>query len=427
MAGSESVFRAVNGTPDMNARKTLELMGGPESFVGLHDIVVIKTNAQWWNHGSPNLCVLLTLVESIMGRDGGFDGEVILADNSHSGPEPWKTCGWAHDFGWNSNLQGVKNLNGLAEHLKLKYGSRFSACHWIDVAAGGPRTCHPEQGSGYVYCDGSGGVPLLSTDNGESGTRSRSVVMSYPIFRSDRGTVVDFRNGIWEHGGYSGRKLRFFNIAALNHHSGFCGVTSALKNYLGINDLSGGPDPRHGGRLCGDFCNFHSFAFDGSAPGPVAGMLGKEVAAFMKMIRKADLNMTTAEWVGLCSRSDRPLARTRAVLASRDPVALDFHAAKFLLYANSRLPIHDPENPHGPVGQYLRRCASEGGGFLSDSARSCVSYDFASGRMQNEKEMVVSGRKYWGTNHRMLGKYLLLWGSGLRRPAKINHACRGRP
>jgi hypothetical protein len=84
---------------------------------------------------------------------------------------------------------------------------------------------------------------------------------------------------------------------------------------MGITDLSGGSDPNNGGRLTKDFYNFHSFPFDKSSPGPVPGMLGAAIGMFMQTIRKADLNITTAEWVGLSSRTDPPVVQTRAVLA----------------------------------------------------------------------------------------------------------------
>lgn len=53
---------------------------------------------------------------------------------------------------------------------------------------------------------------------------------------------------------------------------------------------------------------------------------GAEIGAFMKIIRKADPKITTAEWVGLASSVHPPVAHTQAVLASGDPVALDYHA-----------------------------------------------------------------------------------------------------
>ncbi|GAI78167.1 unnamed protein product, partial [marine sediment metagenome] len=125
---------------------------------------------------------------------------------------------------------------------------------------------------------------------------------------------------------------------------------------LGINDISGGPDPRDGGHLIGDYYNFHSFPFNKWTPGPKPGLLGTEIGVFMNTIRKADLNITTAEWIGLASRMEPPIAHTRTILASSDPVALDYHAFKYILYPNSKLMLHDPDNECSPTCQYLKHC-----------------------------------------------------------------------
>lgn len=82
--------------------------------------------------------------------------------------------------------------------------------------------------------------------------------MTYPIFSTDRGTLVDFRHRIWEKGAYTGRPLRVVNFCAINHHSIYCGATGAVKNYMGITDL-GGPDPMNGGRLTGAIATFTPF------------------------------------------------------------------------------------------------------------------------------------------------------------------------
>jgi len=64
-------------------------------------------------------------------------------------------------------------------------------------------------------------------------------------------------------------------------------------------------------------------------------MLGAEVGHFLKTVRRPALNITTAECCGLVDRLGPPVAWTRAVAASTDPVALDFHTAKYVLFANS--------------------------------------------------------------------------------------------
>lgn len=405
-----TVFRSVNGSPSQNLAKILEMMGGIEKIVGRDDIVLIKPNVQWWNQGAPNLSALKAFVDLTMARPGGFHGEVIIAENCHRGPDPSRStgAGWANRFDWNSDVPDVNNMNELTALLKKQYGKRFSKIHWINAATGGRRVFGPAEGPGYVYCDGTGGVPLIRCDNGRDGGDHRATIMTYPIFVTDRGTTVDFKNGIWSKGSYTGQPLRFINMSALNHHSTYCGITSSIKNYMGITDLSGGPDPHEQGRLTADYYNFHSFPFNKWAPGPAAGMLGKEIGSFMKTIRKADLNITTAEWVGLSSRTELPLVRTRAVLASTDPVALDYHGAKYLLYPNSGITVHDPDYTQGPLNQYLEKCAEQYGGFFYEEKVSIKSYDLGKGTLQNDNELALVGARQWGWRPRPILKYLYL-------------------
>jgi hypothetical protein len=405
---SSTIYRAVNGSPDKNVAKVVEMMGGIEQFIESDAVVLIKPNVQWWNQGGANLSALKALIDLIMNRPGGFEGEVVVAENCHRGLTPWTSLhsGWVPSFQRNSDLTNVKNMNDLCALLKRKYGSRFSAVHWVDLSYGGKRVFSPNDGEGYAYCDGTGGLPLIKCDNGAPGHHFRSTIMTYPIFRTDNGTVVDFRNGPWEKGRYTGRPLRFINFAALNHHSEFCGATSAIKNYMGITDLSGGSNPVKGGYLSGPFYNFHSFSFNGSAPGPIPGMVGKEIGVFMKTVRKADLNLTCAEWVGLTSRINPPVAHTRAILACTDPVALDYHAIKYLLFANSKVSIHDVDNKKSPLHQYLLRCSEEGGGILDETLVAVKTYDFKKGLAKDDDELVVNGAIEWGNNVRDIMKYV---------------------
>ena len=192
------LYRSINASPAENLSKVIELMGGIEKIIGADDVVVIKPNVQWWNHGVPNLSALKQFVDLIMNRAGGFDGEVVLAENCHRGSSPWNSMssGWKPSFSRNSDLDNVHNFNDLSNHLKQKYGQRFTTCHWVNVDSGGKRINSPVDGTGYIYCDGTGGVPLLSFDNGLSGDNYRAVIMTYPVFKTDMGTVIDFKKGI---------------------------------------------------------------------------------------------------------------------------------------------------------------------------------------------------------------------------------------
>ncbi len=403
------VYRALNGKPDQNIFKVIELMGGIDQFVGVNDVVAIKPNVQWWNHGVPNLSAVKMLVDIIFNRSGGFDGEVVIFENVHRGNLPWKHAGWARNFDHNSDIEEIKNYNDLCGHLKDKYGDCFSTIHLINRKDGGKRVYSPSEGAGYVYCDGTGGQPLLSMDNGSNNDHFRRVIMTYPIFKTDNGTVVDFKNGVWESDEYSKKKqVRFINIAGINHHSTWCGISSTIKNYLGVCDLSGGPDPDQDGKLIDDCYNFHSFAFDKWAPGPEKGMIGAEIGVFMEKIRRADLNIVTAEWVGLADRTVPPVSHTRCVAASTDPVALDYHCSKYILHSNSKIMFHDPDNLDSPTHQYVKTCSDHGGGIFNENYVRLVAFDHNINLVQKGSEAAIIGDIYWGNNIKYIFKFLLM-------------------
>lgn len=403
--GSQStIYRSLNGTPSENLTKVIELMGGIDKIIGENDVVVIKPNVQWWNHGATNLSALKTLVDLIMNRPDGFYGEVVVAENCHHGSEPWKdeTTGWLKNFERNSDINGINNFNDLSDYLKETYGNRYTTYHWIDVAWGKKRVFSPEDGTGYVYCDGTGGLPLIILDNGETGDNFREVIMTYPIFKTDKGTLIDFKNGIWKEGNYTDQPLRFINFATINHHSHYAGATGAVKNYFGVVDISGGG----WGKLADRYNNFHSFAFNEWDLGPVPGIMGTEVAMFMNTIRKADLNIIAAEWIGLASRTEPPVAHTRTVLISTDPVALDYHVTKYLLFPNSNILIHNPDNEQSPLRHYLIKCAENGGGIFDETQVTVKSYDFITSSFQTDDNLAVIGEITWGSDLKTLYKYL---------------------
>ena len=386
-------------------RALLDLVCKDGLRIGQDDLVVIKPNLQWYNQGAPNLAAAKALVDYIFDMPG-FAGEVVLAENNHLGPMPSEKGGWANRFIRNSDLPGIDNYNQLAAALKARYGRRFSVCHWLDMDKGGRRVYGPEDGPGYVVCDGTGGVEFVGADNGLQGPGRRQTVMTYPIFTTDNGTVVDLRHGIWRQGRYEDR-LRFINLAALNHHSLYCGATSAVKNIFGVVDLSGGPDPRDNGRLAGPYYNFHAFAFDRWLPGPAPGAMGRAVGTFLARIRRPDMNITTAHWVGLSSRVNAPVALAKVLLASADPVALDYHATRYVLYPNSRIRVHDPDRKDGPLANDLHACAEVAGLVTCSSQIELVSLHMATGLIASDDGQPVRARIYWGLQPRALAKYLV--------------------
>ena len=94
--------------------------------------------------------------------------------------------------------------------------------------------------------------------------------------------------------------------------------------------------------------------------------------------------------------------------SSTDPVALDYHGAKYLLYPNSKISIHNPDDEKSPVHQYLSKCADEGGGIFDERFVEIISYDFKTKALQKEDDLMIIGDKSWGNNLKNILKYLVL-------------------
>ena len=407
---NNSVYRSLNGSPAENIRKVIELMGGIDSIINQDDIVIIKPNAQWWSHGATNLLAIQTLIEIIMNRKEGFSGEIVLGENCHRGPQPWMSSqsAWAGVFKRNSDISGIINLNGLTTDLKQRYGNQFTVGHWLDTDAGGRQLTGADQSPGYVYCNGKSSNPLFACENDLTGDKHRATIMTYPIFTTDNDTIVDLKNGCGTRGRLSQHKLKWINFSALNHHSPYCGVTAVIKNIYGVVDLSGGADPAVHGILDPPYYNFHAFAFNEWQAGPQTGIAGRAVGTFMKTIRKPDLNIISAEWVGLASRIDLPAAFTNTVLASRNPVALDYHAVKHILYPNSRIRFHDQDNANNALFHDLHECTNAIS-CMSFKEHITISYDFKSNQIQenNPLDLDIVGKMIVGKSIKGLLKYSL--------------------
>lgn len=385
------IYVSRNGTPQQNVQKVVEMMGGIQQFVGPKDIVIIKPNAQWWNQGRTNLAAIKGFIDLVLDIPG-FEGEVIIAENHHfmddrlPDSERDNIRGWTHFSEINGEIDGVNhNLNTLIELYQKQGCKNVTKCHWRD---GGPKPAWawgnaqnggivkgPWEGDGYVWTD------IDYVFSPFFGLRKYKVKMTYPVFTSNySGITIDFKNGPYLRDGKGGgrylsdRKIRFINFAVLNTHGSDTGITSAIKNYMGVMDLSCG---KPGLKPLG-YRNVHSCGgvlFRYAKAGPIA--------YFMKTIRKADLNIVTAEWVGYGSRTQISLAkRVKTILASKDPVALDYYSAKNIILplGGPNAKYHDPDVPWSPVRKFLDLAAMTlyGCGVMEGIEPKVYVFDFAS-------------------------------------------------
>lgn len=386
---NSDIFISRNGTPQENVHKTIEMMGGIEKFICVNDIVILKPNGQWWNQGRTNLAAMKGFIDLVLNIPG-FNGEVIIAENQHfmddSLPEKEKdnVRGWV-EYGKNNNkIDGVKhNLNTLIELYQNKGIENVTKNHWRDGGGKNKGACgngqngglvnSPKEGDGYVWSD----IEYIFT--GYFGFKKWPVKMTYPIFTSTySGITIDLKNGAFLRDGQGGgrylheRPIKLINFPAVNSHGWDTGLTSAVKNYMGITDLSCGSfglEPK-------GYYNIHNCGGEEDYPFAKAGPIGH----FMKTIRKADLNIVTAEWVGWGSRTDVDKAtRTRTILAGTDPIALDYYSAKYLLFPLAgNKNFHDPDYTRSRIRQFLELARkSYGEGVLDERNIRVRLHDFS--------------------------------------------------
>jgi len=389
--GFSHVYMSKNGTPEQNIHKVIDLIGGINQVIEKDEIVVLKTNSQWWNQGMTNTDAIKTFIDMVLSIVD-FNGEIIIADN-HQFKED-NSLGWTTE-----ERNGSFNYNELIDYFHEKGHLNVTKSHWHVAgktsqplqgdAQGNKRVNGPQDGDGYVW--------LL--DNYYLSPSGRKCIMTYPVFTSSySGLTVDLKNGVWENGHYvADKKVKFINFSALNYHSYYCGVTASVKNLMGVVDMScgyPGDEPQetfnthHIGvskiirlkknkiftnmmsrmNLLGSFIRYcyHDFHH-------TSGSLGY----FIRNVRMPDLNIITAENVGWGSRINKDKAfQAKTILASTDPVALDYIAARDVLLPGtpadlsppesilSYCELNNPDNRGGPFWRFLKEANKEGVGTL---------------------------------------------------------------
>jgi len=190
-----------------------------------------------------------------------------------------------------------------------------------------------------------------------------STIMTYPIFTSlHSGISVDTKNGCWYNNEYINTRCILIVMSALNFHGYYAGVTSAVKNHLGIAELAGS--------FYGQYADFHRIGFPAS--GGAVGMFNREV-------RRADLYLTSAEWCGPNGRIYLNPVETKIVLASADPLALDYWASKHVMYPlGGWYPeYNNPDNEDGPFRKFLNFYLEQAQwGTLTESEMFVQGFDF---------------------------------------------------
>lgn len=391
--GFSYVYRSAGGSAEENMRKVIEQLGGIESIVGKSDIVVLKPNAQWWNQGMTNTDAMKAFIEEVLSISD-FSGEVIVAENHQYKGDDGR--GWTTE-----NRNGSYNLNELIDYFNNKGYPNVSKYHWRCAgknpvpfqgdACCGKRVSGPEDGDGYVWRQDI----VYQAPNGNQ------CWMTYPVFTSSySGITIDLKEGAWKDSNYLiDREVKFINFSALNHHGNYSGVTASIKNLMGVVDMTcgfQGPEPvgTHNVHYVGvdervlklrkklprSFTKVRDYMYEYAYQDFrfTAGALG----TFMREIRMPDLHIITAEWVGWGSRTNiSKRVKAKTILASTDPVALDYYAANEVLLPNTPIKgkyvlLNDPKIKDGPCHRFVKECHLQGIGTFDKSKVKIRSYNF---------------------------------------------------
>jgi len=302
-------------------------LGGPEGLIAADDVVLLKVNAQWKQRGMTNTDVLRGLVQRIVAHPDGFRGEVVVADNGQG--QDYFSCANENNDDTSDHTQ---SMQAIVERFRADLGARISIYNWRTIKAETVAEYDQgDEGDGYVL---AGPYPL-----------------NYPKFTTEAGTHISLRHGVWNGSQYDHSRLKLINVPVLKAHLMF-GATGAIKNVIGCVSRYAGVD-----EVGGDTWIFHD-AFTKAFNGLPAGLPGSLWA-----LHFPTLNVLDAIYVSpLGNRSQdatfEATPRQGTLLASIDPIALDYYAAKHVLGAVQRAvscPRHTAESADPDRGSVFRQ------------------------------------------------------------------------
>jgi hypothetical protein len=290
-----------NGLKFYRSAKTAKL-SGRSGMIAKDDVVLIKVNAQWKYRGCTNSDVVRGLIQRILEHPDGFTGEIVIIENGQG--------------------RGSLNCNMGLNYPDAKVHAnannpKQSFVYLVDEIFKDPRvSCRLLDEIRETFISG--------TDHVTEGYRKFENV-SYPCFNTAGGHRIELKRGIWRDGAYS-QKLKLINVPVLKHHDqNGSQITASLKHFYGVVSMS-----------------------DGHAPFRHYGGLGQTCGKMVLSVRTPVLNIVDAIWVSYTSIRGYPASatfRANQIMASQDPVALDYCAAKYLIYPIDHNPQHHPSDP----------------------------------------------------------------------------------
>jgi hypothetical protein len=280
------------------------LTSGPDGVFGPDDVVMMKVNSQWEDRGMTNVDLVRGLSKILLEHPEGFTGEIVFVENAHFRDQDFEG---GNAFNWqqhgpNDFPTNAENRTDTFETVinDLKVYGKITGYDWTGIRYVENSNPDDHETDGYF-------VPSDPTVEG-----------SYARFTTEYGTRINFKYGIWTGSGYDQDRLKLINFPVLKDHSIYK-ATICCKNYMGV---------------IADNADYHSY-------------LQSRMGLMIGTTRVPDLNVVDAMrpvWTGGPRGYDSTSVEQNMILASADPAALDYHAAKHILYPMSGNSEHHPDN-----------------------------------------------------------------------------------
>jgi hypothetical protein len=284
-------------------------LNGTNGLIAAADVVLVKVNAQWKYRGCTNSDLVRGVIQRVLEHPDGFTGEVVIVENRQGRGS--LACDTSSSYGGNTAVHA--NAQNESHSFLWLVDSLFNDSR---VSA--------------FLLDPVRGNFIGANEHVANGYRTYENV-SYPCFTTAGGRRVELREGLWN-GTSHGSNVKLINIPVLKHHdTGGSEITGAVKHMYGLVSMSDGNS---------DFRHY--------------GGLGETCGKMMVSVHTPVLNIMDAIWVSQGALTGYPAsATTRAdtILASQDPVALDYWSAKYVLYPIDNNERHRPD--HAGINAWL--------------------------------------------------------------------------
>jgi uncharacterized protein (DUF362 family) len=304
-----------------------DTLSGPDGLIASSDVVLIKVNAQWKYRGATNSDVVRGVIQRILDHPAGFTGEVVIFENGQGRGS--LNCNQSSGYP-DGTVQA--NAENPAHSFTYLANTVFHSSGRVSAFLVDPIRSTPVPAGNHAI----NGYRTLNPH-----PTSQSWNISYPCFTTAGGHRVELKDGLWTGSSYDANRLKLINMPVLKTHGG-CGVTGALKLFYGVVSMT----YASGGYHYGD--------------------IGKVLGQMMAHVRAPDLNIMDCIWVCQGQLGGYPASATsrrNTLLASLDPVALDYWAGKNILYPINNDPNHNPDDPSlytdSNFSQYLDQASAE--------------------------------------------------------------------